>query len=597
MLKYKAIIIFCLIFTLAFCGCSKGAELPQSYSPESTDAQNTSSAQTVSANFAKDSSEMFSDRDSKTDYDQSNSAAITLNGNSATADTDAVKINGSKITITDQGIYVISGTLNDGMIIIDADESDKLQLVFDAASITSKTGAALYVLNADKVFVTLNGQTKNTLSNGGSFTQIDDNNIDAAVFSKQDLTFNGSGSLTVSSPAGHGITCKDDLVIYGGTYTINCASHGLDVNDSIRCDKANITIDAGKDGLHAENDENAELGYIYIASGTFNIEAEGDGISAAYYAQFENGTFNVTTGGGADNGTKQTSDGWGGFMGGRDSNKNATQEDSTSIKGIKAASSILINKGSFTLNCADDGIHSNDSITVNGGNFNIATGDDGVHADGTLTVNNGSFNITQSYEGLEALDIKVCGGQITLTADDDGLNAAGGNDSSGMGGARPGGDNFGRRGGMGGMSSSSNGSIVISGGKLSITASGDGIDANGTLEISGGYTVVCGPTRGDTATLDYDSSAVICGGTFIGTGASGMAQSFSDSQNQGVIALSVGNQSAGINIKLTDKNGKEIINYTPELDFAVVILSSPDIKQGESYNIAVGTQTATAEAE
>lgn len=585
MLKYRTLLVFCLTFSLFFCGCSKRTEPSQSYNPESTDTQNTSSAQAISANFAKDSSEMFSDRDSKTDYDKSFGATITLNGSSATADTDAVKICGNKITITDQGTYIISGTLTDGMIIVDADESDQLQLVFDGVTITSKTSAALYFLNADKVFVTLNSGTKNTLSNGGSFTQIDGNNIDAAVFSKQDLTFNGNGSLTVSSPSGHGITCKDDLVIYGGTYTINCSAHGLDVNDSIRCDKANIAIASGKDGFHAENDENAELGYIYIANGTFNIESEGDGISAAYYMQIENGAFNVITGDGASQGTKQTSDGWGGFMGKPGTNyQSVSQEDSTSIKGIKAASSILINQGSFTLNCADDGIHSNDSITVNGGSFNIATGDDVVHADRTLTVTGGAIDITESYEGLEALDIKLRGGQITLTADDDGLNAAGGNDSSGMGG-------------MGSMSSNSNGSIVISGGKLYINASGDGIDANGTLEISGGYTVVCGPTRGDTATLDYDSSGVICGGTFIGTGASGMAQSFSDSQNQGVIAKNVGSQNAGANIKLTDKSGNEIINYSPALDFEVVILSSPDIRKGEIYNIAIGSRISTVKAE
>ena len=145
------------------------------------------------------------------------------------------------------------------------------------------------------------------------------------------------------------------------------------------------------------------------------------------------------------------------------------------------------------------------------------------------------------------------------------------------------------------MSSNSNGSIKVSGGNLYINSSGDGIDANGTLEISGGYTVVVGPTQGDTATLDYDKSATITGGTFIGTGASGMAQTFSDSK-QGVIAVSVGNQSAGTKIVLKDKSGNIIIEYAPELNFAVVILSSPDVKKGESYSIMVGSETGEFEA-
>ena len=149
--------------------------------------------------------------------------------------------------------------------------------------------------------------------------------------------------------------------------------------------------------------------------------------------------------------------------------------------------------------------------------------------------------------------------------------------------------------GFGGMSGNSNGSIKVSGGNLYINASGDGMDANGTLEISGGYTVVVGPTQGDTATLDYDTSGIISGGTFIGTGASGMAQTFSDSK-QGVVAVSVGNQAAGTQILLKDKNSNTVLEHTPELNFAVVILSSPDMVKGESYTITVGTQSAEFEA-
>ena len=267
-----------------------------------------------------------------------------------------------------------------------------------------------------------------------------------------------------------------------------------------------------------------------------------------------------------------------------------TTDDSTSIKGIKAAGDLVINGGTFTIDSADDAVHSNTNITVGGGIFEIASGDDAFHADETLTITSGTVNITESYEGLEGLHINVFGGDITLVASDDGLNAAGGTDQSGFGGMR-GNDQFGgsRPNGMGGMGSGNSvGSITISGGTIHITASGDGIDANGTLTISGGYTTVCGPTKGDTATLDFDVSAVITGGTFIGTGASGMAQTFSDSE-QGVIAVSVGNQSAGTQITLTDLDGNVVISHVPELSFGVVILSSPDIIKGETYTITVGS--------
>lgn len=441
--------------------------------------------------------------------------------------------------------------------------------------------------------MTLADGTENTLANGGSFEAIDDNNIDAALFSKQDLTLNGSGSLIINSPAGHGIVCKDDLVFTGGTYTVNSASHGLDVNDSVRIAEADLTIDAGKDAIHCENTDDTSKGFIYIESGSIQAEAEGDGIAAGAYLQIKGGTIELLVGGGSENGSKSSSGNYGGFMGGGkygQSSSNASEEESISMKGMKAVGNILINGGSFTIDSADDSIHSDTSVTISGGSFALASGDDAIHAEEKLTVASGNIGISESYEGLEALDIVIEGGDIKLTASDDGLNAAGGTDSSGTTGGRDG-----MFGGMGGGMSSGNGSILISGGSLYINASGDGIDANGTLEISGGYTVVTGPTQGDTATLDYDKSGVITGGTFIGTGAAGMAQTFSDSE-QGVVAVSVGSQSAGTQITLKDKDGNMIIEYAPELPFAVVILSSPELVSGETYSITVGSQSGEFEA-
>ena len=561
----------------------------------------------VDVDFSQTDSDMFTERDNKADYDDSKVVTIQLNGTTATASSDSVKISGSTVQITEEATYVISGELTDGMIVVNAKDTAKLQLVFTGVSITSKTSAALYILEADKVFVTLAEGTTNTLANGGSFVAIDDNNIDGALFSKQDLTLNGKGSLTVTSPAGHGIVCKDDLVVTGGTYIVNSSAHGLDANDSVRIANATFTIDAGKDALHCENTEDTAKGFIYISSGSIKAEAEGDGITASAYLQIEGGEIDLLVGGGAQNGDKASSGNYGGFMGGGHGgmrpggNQNTTTtEDSVSMKGLKAANSILISGGTFKIDSADDSIHSDVSVTINGGTFTIASGDDALHAEDTLTVTAGKIDISECYEGLEALYIDVRGGDIKLKASDDGLNAAGGTDQSGTEGGRDGmfGGGMGGRpggGGPGGMSSNSNGSIKISGGNLYINSSGDGLDANGTLEISGGYTVVVGPIQGDTATLDYDKSGIITGGTFIGTGAAGMAQTFSDSE-QGVIAVSVGNQSAGTKIVLKDQSGNVIIEYTPELNFAVVILSSPNIKKGETYAITVGSGSGEFEA-
>lgn len=545
------------------------------------DSGNSGNSAAAESFSAKDISDMFTDRDYEIGYDENSSVLIQLNGDSISCNSDSVKVSGTTATITDEGTYVIAGTLSDGIIVVNAGEKDKLHLVLNGVSINSETSAPIYILEADKVFITLATDTSNTLSNGGKFSAVDENNIDSVIFSKQDLTLNGSGSLAVSSPAGHGIVSKDDLVFTSGTYTINSASHGLDANDSVRIANADITIDAGKDGIHAKNSDDDELGFVYIASGTLNISADGDGISAGAYMQINDGSFNIVSGGGSTNASKQSND---------------------SLKAIKATGYLLISNGTFKIDSADDAVHSNSSILVNGGNFEIASGDDGFHADESLTVTDGTINITESYEGLEALNLEISGGDITLAATDDGLNAAGGADSSGFGGPR-GNDNFGGRhgtggfggprgnegfgGGRGGGFSNGEGTIVISGGNLYIKAFGDGIDANGTLEISGGNITVCGPTQGDTATLDYDVSGVITGGTFIGTGASSMAQSFSSSE-QGVIAVKVGNQSAGTQVTLKDKSGNTLVSHTPELSFAVVILSSPEIVEGETYTLSVG---------
>lgn len=616
MKKYISIFLalFMILSVLAGCGTDKGntgdnGGLNNGGATVSGD-DSTINDNPVDVDFSQTDSDMFTERDGKTEYDDSKAVTIQLNGTTATASSDSVKISGSTVQITEEATYVISGELTDGMIVVNVKDTAKLQLVFNGVDITSKTSAALYILDADKVFLTLAEGTTNTLANGGSFVAIDDNNIDGALFSKQDLTLNGKGSLTITSPAGHGIVCKDDFVVTGGTYIVNSSSHGLDANDSVRIANANFTIDAGKDAIHCENTEDTAKGFIYISGGSIKAEAEGDGIAASAYLQIEGGEIDLLVGGGAQNGDKASSGNYGGFMGGGPGSmrpggsqgSSTTTEDTVSMKGLKAANSLLISSGTFKIDSADDSIHSDVSVIINGGTFTLASGDDAIHAEDTLTITSGKIDVSESYEGLEALHIKINDGEIKLVASDDGLNAAGGTDQSGTEGGRDGmfggGHGGGRPGGMGGGPggmSSGNGSIVISGGNLYVKASGDGIDANGTLEITGGYTVVCGPTQGDTATLDYDRSATITGGTFIGTGAVGMAQTFSDSK-QGVIAVSVGNQSAGTKIVLKDKSGNVIIEHSPELNFAVVILSSPDIKKGETYTITVGSQSGKFEA-
>lgn len=580
---------------IGFSACSGDGE-GTSDSPKGS--EQTSVSVTVPEVFATEGDEMFSNRDGETEAD-GGVTLITLKGDGATCEGSGAVCDGARVTVQAAGTYRVTGTLN-GSLTVEAGDEDKIHLILDGAAVTCADGAALCVLSADKVFVTLAEGTENALNNGGTFAESEEN-VDGAVFSRQDLTWNGDGALTVSSTGGHGIVCKDDLVFSGGKISVTAASHGVDANDSIRIRSTALTVKAGKDGLHCENTDDAERGFVYMESGTLDVQAEGDGISASAHGQFEGGTVNILAGGGAENGASHGSGGYGGFPGsggpgGKPSHSKSTTtetastDDSTSMKGIKAEH-LLFTDGTYDVDSADDSIHANGTITVNGGVFTLATGDDGAHADDSLSVTGGTVTVTESYEGLEATNLVLSGGKITVTADDDGLNAAGGTDSSGLGGR----DN-GQFGGPGGMSAG-NGSIVISGGTLHITASGDGIDANGTLTITGGHVTVQGPTQGDTSTLDFDRSAVLSGGTFIGTGASGMAQTFSDVRNQGVIAIRTGSQAAGTEISVKDSDGKVILTHTPSLSFAILIVSTPDLVKGESYEICIGNQSAEFEAE
>ena len=523
-------------------------------------------------------SQMFTDRDKETGYDESASAIIQLNGSTAQCDSNAVQISGSTITITDEGTYILSGTLDNGMVIVDAEESDSLQLVLDGVSIHSATSAAIYIREADKVFITLAPDSENYLSNGGQYTAIDENNIDSALFSKADLTLNGLGALSIEADAGHGIVSKDDLVITSGTYQITAAGHGFSGKDSVRIADGTYTFVTGKDGMQAENEDDASLGFLYIADGTFHITADGDGLSAGSELMIDGGTYTILTGGGSENASSAQS-AMGTMRNPVSAAETASSGDSTSSKGIKATGDLLLNSGTFTIDSCDDSLHSNADLTVNGGSYLIATGDDGLHADANLSITGGSIQITDSYEGIEGLSIDITGGEIHLTSSDDGLNAAGGNDQSGFGGGQRT-DRF---------SAEEGAYINISGGTLYIIASGDGIDSNGSLTISGGETFVSGPESHGNGSLDYNSEALISGGVFVAAGASQMAQNFSSSSTQGAMMVSVATQPAGSTIRLTDSSGQELISWQSDTSFDCVIISCPEITQSATYTLTAGT--------
>lgn len=632
MCRYRKMALF-FAMALMLSGCSQtNAETSTvSTQAEENSATSSTSETTTVTPTNIDSSEIFSDRDFEIGYDETTSAQITLNGTSASCDSNAVLISGSTVTITDEGTYILNGTLENGMVIVDAEDSDKIQLVLNGVSITNESSASIYVRQADKVFITTNTDTKNFLSNGGTYTAIDDNNIDAVIFSKADLTLNGTGVLSIHAEAGHGIVSKDDVIVTSGTYDITATSHGISGKDRVGIANGSFTIVSGKDGIHAENTDDTSLGYVYLEDGTFDITAQGDGISAENVLQIEDGSFKIQTGEGSDavnldqkeseksmgqrpegkreqKETDQATEGttttelsgmtemsWTNKESGvtellettvtpkatTEITTETTEDTSVSKKGLKATSDLVINGGSFELDTEDDAVHSNANVSINSGEFQIATGDDGMHADSNLTIASGTIEITKSYEGLEGQSVTISGGEIGLVASDDGINAAGGNDQSGMStfAGGHGGDKF---------VSDSNAIITISGGTLYVNAEGDGIDSNGSIIMSGGEVYVLGPNGTGNGMLDYDSEATISGGTFVAVGSSGMAQNFGDSSTQGSILVSVGQQEAGSIVKLIDENKKELLSWTAEKSFECILISCPDIQKGSTYTVSAG---------
>ena len=461
---------------------------------------------------------------------------------------------------------------------MEAEDTDKIQLVLNGVSISSSQSAALYVRSADKVYVTTVSGTENSLEHSGTYTAIDENNIDAAVFSKSDLTFNGEGMLTVTAQEGHGIVSKDDLVLTSGTYVITSASHGISGKDSVSIANGSYTIVSGKDEIHGENTEDSSLGFVYLAGGTFDIKSQQDGISASSWLQAEDGTYTILTGEGSAS-VQNQNDGDRKPM--EQTAQEETGEDTTSIKGMKAATQMVLKGGTYTIDAEDDTFHSNGNLAIHGGTYTLSSGDDGIHADSNVTISGGTIDVAKSYEGIEGLSIDVTGGEISVLASDDGMNAAGGNDSSGFEGPGPGGDQF---------ASTEGAYIHISGGMLHVNASGDGMDSNGDITVAGGETYVFGPTNDGNGSLDYSGDAQITGGIFAASGSSGMAQGFGSSSTQGVIMVNVEEQETNTEIALLDISGTELLGWTAEKEYSSVIVSSPEIQQGETYTLKAGTE-------
>ncbi|MBE6049434.1 MAG: carbohydrate-binding domain-containing protein [Clostridium sp.] len=535
---------------------------------------------------------------------------INLNDNNTTITGSGATVDNNKITITSADTYNITGKLTDGQILVNTEDTEQVRILLNGVNISSSTSSAIYILKGDTVLTLADG-TDNIISDATNYVYEDEtaDEPDAAIFSKGDVVINGTGSLTVKGNYNTGIRTKDNLTIESGNINVTSVDDGIKGKDSVTILGGNINITSGAEGIKSTNDKKATKGYVLIEGGTFNINSQNDAIQAESTLTINDGDFTIVSGNGSEYGPEHKDDTPpmpGNGMGGENmtpppfggegmtppSNSNSTNTDSTtddsvstSSKSLKANTAITINGGTFNINSADDSIHSDGEITINNGTFTLETGDDGIHADNTLTINHGNITITKSYEGLEGGHITINQGNIDITSSDDGINAAEDTTTNAATDATtkvapnmPEQD-----------LSSSTATLTINDGYVVInTTGGDGLDANGSIYVNGGTTIVNGSSADNNGALDYDVEMIVNGGTIVAAGNLGMAETPSDSSTINTLNLQLSSQTAGTLVHVESEDGEEVITFAPNKNYNSVVITSPKLESGKTYTAYTG---------
>lgn len=561
--------------------------------------------------------------------------SITLSPDGSKSTDASVRIDGQTVTITQAGTYQIAGTLGDGALIVESGENAKITLVLGGVSIKNSTGAAIQISTADDVTIELAEGTTNVLQSGEevdiAVATESEEASGGALQSKVDLKIKGKGSLTVLGYLNNGIHCTKDLKIKNGNISVTALGHGIKGKNSVTVSGGTVTVTSGKDGITSDETENEEKGFVTIEDGEIIITSAGDGVSAETTLTVTGGVISIISGGGSANAQQKTDNmrGWWDF------DNSASDDNSVSCKGLKAGKALVISGGSITIDAQDDALHTDGDMTISGAECILSTGDDGAHAELSLTVLDGKITVLTSYEGLEANQITLAGGELDITASDDGINANGGSDgfSGGFGGGFGG-----RRSDMnsqsGDMTPPDNSNmqtppdgnapsgnpptmpgqdaadstttddttdkqpvLLITGGKITVNADGDGLDSNGDLRVEGGDITINGPSNGGNGALDIGTenggAGVIAGGTLIALGTSSMTENFGSTSTQCAFLVTMNSFGAGETITITDSQGNVLYTGVTVKSANSVVFSSPDLVVGETYTVTIGSISAT----
>jgi len=509
------------------------------------------------------------------DYSNSSSDTVfvVFSGTSAiSSNTAKASVSSAVVTINSGGTYCVSGTTTNGQIVVNSSDEEDVHLVLKGAGITCTNSSPIYVKNAEKVIVVTVAGTTSNLADGPSYTYDDATNQepDACIFSKSDITFYGTGTLNVTGNFNNGITSKDGLIIKSGTINVTSANTGIRGKDYILVHDGTITVSSKGDGLKSNNDTDADAGFIQIEGGVFSVTSNQDAVSAYSDILVNYARMTIKAGGGS--GTSTSTQGYTG---------------TTSAKGLKAKSSITINAGDISINSADDAVNTDATFIMNAGTLTISTMDDAVHAEKTLTVNGGTLNVAKAYEGFEGPSINIAGGNVTLAVTDDAVNGT-----------------------KGSATEYDDGSVVnISGGTVILNPStGDGLDSNGSATMTGGVVVIQGPSSSPEVAIDVNGNFNVNGGFLIASGpnSGNMIEGASTTSTQN--SLTINGPSGGSTnpgqpgsstssgtsfstssyVHIQDGNNLDLVTYKPNRTAYYMVFSSSSLVTGSTYYIYTG---------
>lgn len=569
--KLAAILAAITLSAVPLTACDKNEksksenDVSVSESSASNESDNTETSVMLDTDFNITAIEPFDETDLDASYGTP-TAQISLNGDTAEVDGVGAVFADKKISITSGGVYVISGKLSNGQVYVNTKE--KVQLVLNGAEISCSYSSPVYIEDSENAVITVCENTVNTLSDSTeyNYASAEINEPDAVIYSSDDLILNGTGTLDITANYNEGITSKNDLRISGVTLDITSVGNAIKGKDSLALRDVTANITSKADGIKSSNSELEDKGFIVIESGTYNIVSAEDAIQAETDFLIRNGEVNITTGDGAT----ESQSGGDMFHGGFGNHENDNETETISQKGIKSGRNLVIEGGTVSASSSDDAIHSNYIVKIDGGTLNLAATDDGIHADSQVDIDSGDINITQSYEGIEAETININDGNIHVTSTDDGFNA-----SDGSGGNT--------------MQASPNCTFNINGGCTYVNAGGDGLDSNGQLNVNGGTAIVDGPVNDGNGALDTGTSITVSGGTLIASGSSGMAEIPDDNSSQSTLAIFFGTQqNAGTIVCVKNENDESIVTFAPSKTYSSIIVSTPDIRQGDTYSVYYG---------